>query len=182
MASVHAVLAFRSPHVLVFLFFFLMIRRPPRSTLFPYTTLFRSLDRGRNRVQEAAAEGCSGTQEAAARHRAYFPEHPALRTAQRLAEPVGGAELPRGPLAPRLLFALARRTDAGAQGDRTVARVFGPGPQAERARGQPVLRGAAQAGGRAPRPRADHGPRARRAPGPGERPGEEAARAGGMRI
>src|SRR2546430_16569298 len=24
------------------LFFFLMIRRPPRSTLFPYTTLFRS--------------------------------------------------------------------------------------------------------------------------------------------
>src|SRR3712207_8670599 len=35
--------------------FFLMIRRPPRSTLFPYTTLFRSLhhtvfeDRGRPR-------------------------------------------------------------------------------------------------------------------------------------
>src|SRR2546430_8412492 len=28
-----------------FIFFFLMIRRPPRSTLFPYTTLFRS-DRG----------------------------------------------------------------------------------------------------------------------------------------
>src|SRR6266702_7711735 len=28
-----------------FLFFFLMIRRPPRSTLFPYTTLFRSLRR-----------------------------------------------------------------------------------------------------------------------------------------
>src|SRR5256885_6421417 len=29
----------------VLFFFFLMIRRPPRSTLFPYTTLFRS-DRG----------------------------------------------------------------------------------------------------------------------------------------
>src|SRR2546426_2501543 len=29
-----------------FFFFFLMIRRPPRSTLFPYTTLFRSLERG----------------------------------------------------------------------------------------------------------------------------------------
>src|SRR6266446_10185546 len=28
-----------------FLLFFLMIRRPPRSTLFPYTTLFRSLQR-----------------------------------------------------------------------------------------------------------------------------------------
>src|SRR5258705_1934850 len=27
-----------------FVFFFLMIRRPPRSTLFPYTTLFRSHD------------------------------------------------------------------------------------------------------------------------------------------
>src|SRR2546430_17469971 len=27
---------------MVFFFFFLMIRRPPRSTLFPYTTLFRS--------------------------------------------------------------------------------------------------------------------------------------------
>src|SRR5260370_21076589 len=30
-----------------FLFFFLMIRRPPRSTLFPYTTLFRSCPRDR---------------------------------------------------------------------------------------------------------------------------------------
>src|SRR5206468_11958459 len=30
-------------HILLsFSFFFLMIRRPPRSTLFPYTTLFRS--------------------------------------------------------------------------------------------------------------------------------------------
>src|SRR5256885_6044193 len=32
-----------------FFFFFLMIRRPPRSTLFPYTTLFRS-HRGRPRT------------------------------------------------------------------------------------------------------------------------------------
>src|SRR2546422_5130858 len=33
------------PHsLLFFFFFFLMIRRPPRSTLFPYTTLFRSLE------------------------------------------------------------------------------------------------------------------------------------------
>src|SRR3712207_9518327 len=29
---------------LILLFCFLMIRRPPRSTLFPYTTLFRSPD------------------------------------------------------------------------------------------------------------------------------------------
>src|SRR3712207_9435472 len=32
------------------LFFFLMIRRPPRSTLFPYTTLFRSV--GADRVAD----------------------------------------------------------------------------------------------------------------------------------
>src|ERR1035437_10969254 len=35
------VLCFLSSLLYVF-FFFLMIRRPPRSTLFPYTTLFRS--------------------------------------------------------------------------------------------------------------------------------------------
>src|SRR5438309_9192440 len=29
-------------HHCTYFFFFLMIRRPPRSTLFPYTTLFRS--------------------------------------------------------------------------------------------------------------------------------------------
>src|ERR1022692_4947458 len=41
-APVHASMNF-SVAVLVFsFFFFLMIRRPPRSTLFPYTTLFRS--------------------------------------------------------------------------------------------------------------------------------------------
>src|SRR6266478_5027115 len=33
-----------------FIFFFLMIRRPPRSTLFPYTTLFRSLDERVDRI------------------------------------------------------------------------------------------------------------------------------------
>src|SRR5438874_9605096 len=34
-------------------FFFLMIRRPPRSTLFPYTTLFRSLGPA-NQLEEHA--------------------------------------------------------------------------------------------------------------------------------
>src|SRR3712207_9059067 len=33
----------REPGCVVLRFFFLMIRRPPRSTLFPYTTLFRSV-------------------------------------------------------------------------------------------------------------------------------------------
>src|SRR3712207_7042383 len=36
-------------------FFFLMIRRPPRSTLFPYTTLFRSYKHPS--IAEAAAVG-----------------------------------------------------------------------------------------------------------------------------
>src|SRR5690348_18270208 len=35
-------MCYLSPPDVGFLFFFLMIRRPPRSTLFPYTTLFRS--------------------------------------------------------------------------------------------------------------------------------------------
>src|SRR6266496_6128477 len=38
-------------YFIVFLFFFLMIRRPPRSTLFPYTTLFRPRHRRRRRQQ-----------------------------------------------------------------------------------------------------------------------------------
>src|SRR6266496_4979168 len=37
--------------------FFLMIRRPPRSTLFPYTTLFRSPSRGL-RPWRSAPRGC----------------------------------------------------------------------------------------------------------------------------
>src|SRR3712207_6899970 len=38
------------------LFFFLMIRRPPRSTLFPYTTLFRSQARRAAAVQPRREE------------------------------------------------------------------------------------------------------------------------------
>src|SRR5436305_5322152 len=49
-------------------FFFLRIRRPPRSTLFPYTTLFRSVEEIRRGVRDvperpvqlAAARGCVG--------------------------------------------------------------------------------------------------------------------------
>src|SRR2546429_7236228 len=39
-------------------FFFLMIRRPPRSTLFPYTTLFRSWDA--QRLEETRAHDDRG--------------------------------------------------------------------------------------------------------------------------
>src|SRR2546429_9757169 len=43
-------------------FFFLMIRRPPRSTLFPYTTLFRSVRgrRGGRAVQRAVRPAAGG--------------------------------------------------------------------------------------------------------------------------
>src|SRR2546429_2116183 len=41
-------------------FFFLMIRRPPRSTLFPYTTLFRSSSR-RGRLPEGRATAGGGS-------------------------------------------------------------------------------------------------------------------------
>src|SRR2546429_4651100 len=38
----------------LYFFFFLMIRRPPRSTLFPYTTLFRSPEDMRARLARVA--------------------------------------------------------------------------------------------------------------------------------
>src|SRR3712207_7700810 len=41
-----------------YLFFFLMIRRPPRSTLFPYTTLFRSAT---VTVSSSSGLGCPDT-------------------------------------------------------------------------------------------------------------------------
>src|SRR5687767_15259352 len=48
-------------------FFFLMIRRPPRSTLFPYTTLFRSrfgwVLRDVSRASIPLAPQCSGRSE-----------------------------------------------------------------------------------------------------------------------
>src|SRR2546430_12634625 len=37
-----------------------MIRRPPRSTLFPYTTLFRSQDLFREKIVRAANDGADG--------------------------------------------------------------------------------------------------------------------------
>src|SRR3712207_8321936 len=47
------------------LFFFLMIRRPPRSTLFPYTTLFRSArDRPGGEPMESVARAAGSTRRA----------------------------------------------------------------------------------------------------------------------
>src|SRR2546426_5995300 len=41
-------------------FFFLMIRRPPRSTLFPYTTLFRSVSFAAARIDSLGGVGIEG--------------------------------------------------------------------------------------------------------------------------
>src|SRR2546430_8567744 len=50
----------------IYFFFFLMIRRPPRSTLFPYTTLFRSFRRSGSSVssRRGSARGITGTRRA----------------------------------------------------------------------------------------------------------------------
>src|SRR5687768_18430630 len=70
----------------VFLFF-LMIRRPPRSTLFPYTTLFRSVQ---HRVVCAAADdGGAGDGAAAGR------VHPHVGGRAHLRQPPGSSEAPR---------------------------------------------------------------------------------------
>src|SRR2546430_11233885 len=55
-------------HQMLF-FFFLMIRRPPRSTLFPYTTLFRSHVPGTHGA--VAGGGCPSRAHAARRDRLF---------------------------------------------------------------------------------------------------------------
>src|SRR2546422_2732972 len=58
-----------SLHFLFCFFFFLMIRRPPRSTLFPYTTLFRSLCGPRLRARGVGiAPGASRSPDRESRH------------------------------------------------------------------------------------------------------------------
>src|SRR3712207_7727633 len=53
--------------VMVCCFFFLMIRRPPRSTLFPYTTLFRSGGAHRGGHRAAGRAAVRGPDEGGAR-------------------------------------------------------------------------------------------------------------------
>src|SRR2546422_7542761 len=63
--------------MLIFSFFFLMIRRPPRSTLFPYTTLFRStlsrnytlgIELGKGKSLEQALAGRASVAERSEEH------------------------------------------------------------------------------------------------------------------
>src|SRR5260370_30190288 len=58
-------------------FFFLMIRRPPRSTLFPYTTLFRSDrdSRSGDRQRQRHIEGGVGGQQRSEEHTSELQSH-----------------------------------------------------------------------------------------------------------
>src|SRR3989454_10510284 len=81
-----------------------MIRRPPRSTLFPYTTLFRS--RGmktlavrvarHNQTGLAVAEWCAKQPQFAAVHYPGLPSHPDHAVAKRILDGLGG--MPGGEL------------------------------------------------------------------------------------
>src|SRR2546430_15402334 len=51
------ILSIMSLKLIGVIFFFLMIRRPPRSTLFPYTTLFRSLFDGKSLAEWQSEDG-----------------------------------------------------------------------------------------------------------------------------
>src|SRR2546427_8332804 len=66
-------------YLLLSYFFFLMIRRPPRSTLFPYTTLFRSDAEPVERRQSERAR-----QVVAGELRVEFPRLPLDRKSTRL--------------------------------------------------------------------------------------------------
>src|SRR3712207_7055841 len=74
------------------MYFFLMIRRPPRSTLFPYTTLFRSAGH-----PEQVLVGPRGQPEGLARHRPALGDRrqrtvaAGQRPAGEVGQPDGGA-------------------------------------------------------------------------------------------
>src|SRR5260370_41894880 len=110
-----------------YFFFFLMIRRPPRSTLFPYTTLFRSQT---GRIAEAVA--------ALTNFSTVYPESLLIRDAQviygsalslegRAAEAVALLEKNRTPLRADVELALGRAYAAAGEnvkGGETPGNVF----------------------------------------------------------
>src|SRR3712207_7243729 len=61
--------------------FFLMIRRPPRSTLFPYTTLFRSAQLGHGR--RGARRQAAAREDRRAAAAAGVPQEPVVGAARR---------------------------------------------------------------------------------------------------
>src|SRR2546425_12425932 len=77
----------------ILFFFFLMIRRPPRSTLFPYTTLFRSrserVSRGRSRTRrgrDAQGRARGGGHQGMRRERRDQPRRQRVRSEEHTSE------------------------------------------------------------------------------------------------
>src|SRR2546421_12798798 len=62
------------PPLPLLLFFFLMIRRPPRSTLFPYTTLFRSSRPRSGRASRTVRRSCRLRRRGSSSRRQVHPE------------------------------------------------------------------------------------------------------------
>src|SRR2546425_9148232 len=62
-----------------------MIRRPPRSTLFPYTTLFRSEERSR-RLYERVKERRTSEEETSKQHHPLASEHVRECASRKLAD------------------------------------------------------------------------------------------------
>src|SRR5260370_25803969 len=54
-----------------------MIRRPPRSTLFPYTTLFRSTARSQRRTERGVGERSNGRSNQTTNHNQHTDSFPA---------------------------------------------------------------------------------------------------------
>src|SRR5205823_14470112 len=104
------------PSSLSFLFFFLMLRRPPGSTLFPYTTLFRSTSRPSVRAAESRAGSAIGAWRSTVRDTV---DRQAPRSEEHTSELQSLAYL-----VCRLL--LEKKKDIGAR--RSVSRVFAAHP------------------------------------------------------
>src|SRR5947209_9284181 len=69
------------------LFFFLMLRRPPRSTLFPYTTLFRSISsKARNSLLAKGIPTAYAAWHSAGMARACSPRAPTTRSEEHTSE------------------------------------------------------------------------------------------------
>src|SRR5438034_11138114 len=69
-----------------FFLFFLMIRRPPRSTLFPYTTLFRSRSRKRRLVIASAISSISTRDTLSRKRGSSISGLPSLRSEEHTSE------------------------------------------------------------------------------------------------
>src|SRR5256885_13844783 len=96
------------------MFFFLMIRRPPRSTLFPYTTLFRS-------VEEEHREALLGVLDVR-----QLADRRSRLTASRDAVGVRkGADRAADRIDQQVAVALAPLVDAAEDGRRPLARARG---------------------------------------------------------